>query len=211
MSGSFDQAMMRRAIDLARVRLGKTRPNPSVGCVLVKDGQVLAEAATGLGGRPHAEEQALDLATADVRGATAYVTLEPCGCRSTGAKSCSERLIEAGVTRVVMACDNPDRLSAGHGVERLMRAGVEVSAGLLADEAGKTLYRGFLHRLDTGLPLVEEAESGEGFDAEFLPGPSEGLNDALKRYGDDGYARLWTPRGGVLARRLDRRQADLSE
>jgi diaminohydroxyphosphoribosylaminopyrimidine deaminase/5-amino-6-(5-phosphoribosylamino)uracil reductase len=139
-SEAFDTQMMRRAIALARNRLGLTQPNPAVGCVLVKDGAVIAEAATGEGGRPHAEEQALAAAGPAARGAIAYVTLEPCGRRSSGAPSCSERLVAAGVGRVVIACDNPDPLSAGTGVQRIRAAAIPLTEGLLADEAQAALY-----------------------------------------------------------------------
>ncbi len=132
-----DEAFMHRAITVALTNLGKTAPNPVVGCVLVKDGIVLAEAATAPGGRPHAEEQALE--GIDARGATAYVTLEPCGARSSGGLSCSERLIGAGVARVVIACDDPSPFASGQGRERLVAAGVAVDCGLLAREASDAL------------------------------------------------------------------------
>jgi len=132
---------MRRAIALARPRVGLTAENPAVGCVLVKDGVVIAEAATAEGGRPHAEEQALAAAGAAAHGATAYVTLEPCGERSSGAPSCAERLARAGVIRVVFACDHPHDLSGGRGPQRLRDAGVRVEAGLLCGEAA-ALYAG---------------------------------------------------------------------
>ena len=148
MSEALDELMMRRAIVLARARLGRTQPNPAVGCVLVKDVQVIAEAATGAGGRPHAEEQALAAAGGGAEGAVAYVTMEPCGRRSSGAPSCSERLVDAKVARVVIACENPDVLSAGHGVARLKSAGVPVDQGFLADEARAALYRDFLQSLN---------------------------------------------------------------
>ena len=104
---------MLRAIEVAKANLGKTAPNPVVGCVIVRGGQVLAEAATAPGGRPHAEEQALE--GVDATGATAYVTLEPCGARSSGVASCSQRLIAAGVARVVYACEDPSPLASGQG------------------------------------------------------------------------------------------------
>ncbi len=141
---------MRRAIALARTRLGLTGSNPAVGCVLVKDGVVIAEAATGVGGRPHAEEQALAAAGAAAEGATAYVTMEPCGRRSSGAPSCSEGLTNARVAQVVIACENPDVLSAGAGILRLKSAGVGVRQGLLAGEAEAALYRDFLQDLKSG-------------------------------------------------------------
>ena len=131
---------MRRAIALAAAGVGRTGENPSVGCVLVKDGVVIAEAATAEGGRPHAEEQALAKAGAAAEGATAYVTLEPCGARSSGAASCSERLARAGVARVVVACADPSKFAAGQGAARLRGEGVPIELGLLAEEAGAALY-----------------------------------------------------------------------
>ena len=126
---------MRRAIALAKARLGRTGENPSVGCVIVRDGVVVAEAATAESGRPHAEEQALAAAGEQARGATAFVTMEPCGERSNGTASCSERLAAAGVARVVFACDNPHALSASRGPARLRDAGVALERGLLREEA----------------------------------------------------------------------------
>ena len=96
---------------------------------------MIAEAATAETGRPHAEEQALAAAGARARGATAFVTLEPCGERSNGTASCAERLIAAGVARVVFACGNSHGLSAGRGPARLRDAGVALEAGFLRDEA----------------------------------------------------------------------------
>lgn len=135
MNQGADERFMRRAIALARARLGTTAPNPAVGCVIARDGVVIAEAATAPGGRPHAEEQALAAARDSAAGAVAYVTLEPCGERSSGVASCAERLIAARVTRVVYACENPDARSAGRGPARLREAGIAVAAGFLAGEA----------------------------------------------------------------------------
>ena len=129
-----DEAFMRAAIAAAKVNLGLTAPNPVVGCVLVRDGVILASGATAPGGRPHAEDQALK-AAGEARGATAYVTLEPCGARSSGGTSCSQLLVEAGVARVVVACDDPSPFAAGRGSERLLSAGIPVETGLLADDA----------------------------------------------------------------------------
>ena len=129
-----DEQFMRAAIAAAKVNLGKTAPNPVVGCLLVRDGVILASGATAPGGRPHAEDQALQ-AAGEARGATAYVTLEPCGARSSGGTPCSQLLVEAGVARVVIACDDPSPFAAGRGSERLRAAGVAVEVGLLAEEA----------------------------------------------------------------------------
>ena len=134
-----DLAAMRRAIALAANNLGRTGDNPSVGCVVVKDGQVVGEGATGLGGRPHAEEIALDQAGETASGATAYVTLEPCAKRSTGGRSCSERLVLAGVARVLVACEDPSAFADGHGAARLRAARIDLQLGVLADEAA-SLY-----------------------------------------------------------------------
>jgi diaminohydroxyphosphoribosylaminopyrimidine deaminase/5-amino-6-(5-phosphoribosylamino)uracil reductase len=130
-----DQSHMRRAIALARAQLGRTGDNPAVGCVIVRGGAVVGEAATADDGRPHAEEQALAQAGAQARGAEAFVTMEPCGERSSGAASCSERLVSAGVARVVFACGNPHALSAGRGPARLGDAGVRLEGGFLQAEA----------------------------------------------------------------------------
>jgi len=126
---------MRQALALAAARAGVTAPNPAVCCVLVKDGGVLAEAATAPGGRPHAEEQALAAAGETARGATAYVTLEPCGARASGAPSCAERLAAAGVVRVVVGCEDPSPYASGRGLQRLAAAGVPVTLGVLETDA----------------------------------------------------------------------------
>ena len=140
--GADDETWMRRAIGLARANVGKTGDNPSVGCVLVKDGAVVGEGATAVGGRPHAEEVALDAAGPAAAGATAYVTLEPCGERSSGAASCGERLAGAGVVRAVVACADASVLAAGRGLDRLTRAGVIVDLGVGTEEAA-ALYVGY--------------------------------------------------------------------
>jgi diaminohydroxyphosphoribosylaminopyrimidine deaminase/5-amino-6-(5-phosphoribosylamino)uracil reductase len=143
MTLAADQAHMRRAIALARANVGRTAENPSVGCVIVREGQVVGEAATAPGGRPHAEEQALVLAGDAAGGATAYVTLEPCGARSSGAPSCAELLAQAGVARVVVACQDASPFASGRGQERLRSAGVGFELGLLANEAAP-LYAGYV-------------------------------------------------------------------
>ena len=130
-----DEIWMRRAIELARSRVGLTGENPAVGCVIVKDGVVVGEAATAAGGRPHAEELALDQAGEAARGATAYVTLEPCGERSSGAASCGERLAGAGVARVVVASEDSSVLAGGRGLQRLREAGIVTDLGVLSGDA----------------------------------------------------------------------------
>jgi diaminohydroxyphosphoribosylaminopyrimidine deaminase/5-amino-6-(5-phosphoribosylamino)uracil reductase len=124
---------MRRAIALALAQVGRTGDNPAVGCVIVKGGEVVGEGATGDGGRPHAEEVALS--GLDARDADVFVTLEPCGERSSGGLSCSERLVAARVARVVIAAADASVFADGRGSARLRNAGITVESGLLAEEA----------------------------------------------------------------------------
>lgn len=128
-------AFMQRALALAAPGVGRTGGNPSVGCVIVKDGVVVGEGATAAGGRPHAEELALAQAGASAQGATVYVTLEPCAKRSSGAASCSDILTNAGIARVVIAAGDPHPFAAGVGVDLLRAAGILVEIGLLSEEA----------------------------------------------------------------------------
>lgn len=134
-----DEAFMRRAIELAAARVGLTGDNPAVGCVIVQDGEVVGEAATAPGGRPHAEEQALDMAGERARGATAYVTLEPCAHESARGPACADGLIAAGVARVVAACEDASVMADGHGARRLRAAGVTYDLGVRAAEAAALL------------------------------------------------------------------------
>jgi len=126
---------MQRALDLASHNVGQTGENPSVGCVIVKDGVVVGEGATVAGGRPHAEEIALAQAGEASRGGAVYVTVEPCARRSTGTTPCADLLINAGVSRVVIAASDPHPFASGVGVERLRAAGVQVELGLMEAEA----------------------------------------------------------------------------
>lgn len=134
---------MRRALELAKLQAGRTDPNPSVGCVILdRDGHRVGEAATGDGGRPHAEELALSrMPVGAAAGGTAYVTLEPCRERSTGAPSCSQRLIEAGVSKVIIATRDPHPLGSG-GIEALRESGIPVELGPLREQADE-FYQDF--------------------------------------------------------------------
>lgn len=147
MFSEIDHVMMATALAVARDQIGRTGANPAVGCVITKpDGVIIAKAATQDGGRPHAEETALaGLEEGAAKGATAYVTLEPCRERSNGSASCSARLIEAGVTRVIYAISDPHPKGEG-GADRLREAGVLVEEGLMGDEAA-VLYRDFFERV----------------------------------------------------------------
>lgn len=125
---------MARALKLARAHLGKTDPNPSVGCVLVKAGKIVGEGATAEGGRPHAETQALHMAGRQAKGATAYVTLEPCShYGQTG--PCAKALIEAEIARCVIACVDPDPRVHWRGAAMLQEAGIDTVIGPMSDEA----------------------------------------------------------------------------
>ncbi len=143
---------MRAALAMARRGLGTTWPNPSVGCVIVKHGRVVGRAVTAPGGRPHAEPLALAMAGEQARGATAYVTLEPC-CHWGRTPPCTDALIAAGIARVVIACVDPDKRVDRQGIAQLRQAGIAVEEGLLADEARETLA-GFIQRTTMGRPLV---------------------------------------------------------
>lgn len=142
MSKRRDRRMMGRALALARLNHGLTGKNPSVGCILLDvDGHIVGAGVTGAGGHPHAEEVALDEAGARAKGGTAYVTLEPCRERSSGAPSCSNKLVETGIARVVVAIEDPHP-TARDGLRILREAGVLVETGLGKGEAGR-LYAGF--------------------------------------------------------------------
>ncbi|MFT3729187.1 MAG: bifunctional diaminohydroxyphosphoribosylaminopyrimidine deaminase/5-amino-6-(5-phosphoribosylamino)uracil reductase RibD [Terricaulis sp.] len=130
-----DEVFMRRALDLAAPRVGKTGDNPSVGCVIVKDRRIVGAGATGEGGRPHAEEAALAQAGDNARGATAYVTLEPCAQRSAGGVACADRLIAAGVARVVIATRDPHANASGAGLDRIRAANIKLDEGVLEADA----------------------------------------------------------------------------
>lgn len=143
---------MRGALALARRALGTTWPNPAVGCVLVKDGTVIARACTAPGGRPHAEAAAIAAAGEAARGAAAYVSLEPCAHHGQ-TPPCAEALAAAGVARVVYAVDDPDPRTSGRGGAILAQAGVAVESGVLAAEAAE-LNAGFFMRVRAGRPLV---------------------------------------------------------
>lgn len=132
---------------------GRTAPNPNVGCILVKDDRVIGRGWTQPGGRPHAEAMALAQAGRAARGATAYVTLEPCAHESPRGPACSALLVEAGVARVVVAVGDPDPRTDGKGIDRLRAADIEVTEGIGADEARHAML-GFLTRRMQGRPFV---------------------------------------------------------
>lgn len=148
----LDQRSMTRALELARKGVYSTHPNPRVGCVIVVDGQVVGEGWHARAGEPHAEVHALRQAGAKARGATAYVTLEPCSHHGR-TPPCAEALVQAGVARVVAAMQDPNPQVAGRGLARLQEAGIEVVCGVLESQA-RELNVGFIKRMQYGLPYV---------------------------------------------------------
>ncbi|WP_312913717.1 bifunctional diaminohydroxyphosphoribosylaminopyrimidine deaminase/5-amino-6-(5-phosphoribosylamino)uracil reductase RibD [Stutzerimonas nitrititolerans] len=147
-----DHAWMARALQLARKGLYSTHPNPRVGCVIVRDGERVGEGWHVRAGEPHAEMHALRQAGDRARGATAYVTLEPCSHHGR-TPPCAEALVKAGVARVVAAMRDPNPLVAGRGLERLRSVGIEVASGVLEGEA-RELNIGFVKRMEHGLPYL---------------------------------------------------------
>lgn len=147
-----DAEFMARAIHLAERGLYSTSPNPRVGCVIVRDGRVVGQGWHRKAGGPHAEIEALAAAGEAARGATAYVSLEPC-CHHGKTPPCTDALIRAGVARVVAAMQDPNPKVAGFGMARLAAAGIETACGLL-EGAAETLNPGFCKRMRSGRPLV---------------------------------------------------------
>jgi diaminohydroxyphosphoribosylaminopyrimidine deaminase/5-amino-6-(5-phosphoribosylamino)uracil reductase len=149
---AVDHGMMARALQLAERGLWTTSPNPRVGCVLVRDGEVVGEGWHEKAGEPHAEVHALRAAGEKARGATAYVTLEPCSHHGR-TPPCAEALIAARVSRIVAAMTDPNPLVSGKGMALLQSAGIETASGLLENEA-RELNIGFVSRMTRGLPWL---------------------------------------------------------
>lgn len=187
---------MRAALDQAAKGLFLTSPNPRVGCVIVREGQIIASGHTQRAGQAHAEVDALRDAAArgvDVRGATAYVTLEPCSHHGR-TPPCTDALIAAGVGRVVAAIEDPNPQVAGSGIAQLRAAGIAVDIGVLANEA-RDMNIGFFHRMQHGRPWVrlKIAASLDGGTA--LPnGQSQWITSVAAR--DDGHA--WRARACAI-------------
>lgn len=191
-----DHEYMRLALELASTATMATSPNPKVGCVLVKDGEILGRGCTQPVGQAHAEVMAIRDAVSrgkDVRGATAYVSLEPCS-HFGRTPPCANALIEAGVARVVAALKDANPQVAGRGFAMLIDAGIVVEEGLMATEA-REMNLGFFKRMETGLPWVrlKMAASIDGFTA--LPnGSSQWITDAVAR--EDGHR--WRARADAI-------------
>ena len=174
----LDAHYMARALELARKGHYTTHPNPRVGCVIVRDGQIVGEGWHERTGEPHAEVHALRAAGDKARGATAYVTLEPCSHHGR-TPPCADALVHAGLARVVAAMQDPNPAVAGRGMQRLSQAGIATESGVLEGEARK-LNEGFLKRMEHGLPFVRvklamsldgrtAMESGE---SQWITGPA---------------------------------------
>ena len=148
-----DERYMARALELARRGRFTTTPNPNVGCVIVRAGEIVGEGWHQRAGEPHAEVHALRMAGERAKGATAYVTLEPCSHHGR-TPPCCDALIAAGVTRVVAAMQDPNPQVAGRGLYRLQQAGIDVSHGVMINDA-EALNRGFLKRMRTGFPWIQ--------------------------------------------------------
>ena len=147
-----DVKYMKRALTLAKKGVGKTTPNPAVGCVIVKDGIIIGEGWHKKAGEPHAETNALAMAGDLARGADVYVTLEPC-CHSGKTPPCSEALIRAGVSRVVAGMSDPNPQVNGGGLHALQLAGIETQCGVLEDEC-RAINQAFIKHISTGIPFV---------------------------------------------------------
>ncbi|MGB8546189.1 MAG: bifunctional diaminohydroxyphosphoribosylaminopyrimidine deaminase/5-amino-6-(5-phosphoribosylamino)uracil reductase RibD [Azonexus sp.] len=149
---AVDHGMMARALQLAERGMWTTTPNPRVGCVLTRDGEVIGEGWHEKAGEPHAEVNALRASGERARGATAYVTLEPCSHHGR-TPPCAEALVAVGVSRVVAAMSDPNPLVAGKGLAMLRAAGIEATSGLLENEA-RELNIGFVSRMTRGRPWL---------------------------------------------------------
>ncbi|HLI79554.1 MAG TPA: bifunctional diaminohydroxyphosphoribosylaminopyrimidine deaminase/5-amino-6-(5-phosphoribosylamino)uracil reductase RibD [Candidatus Binataceae bacterium] len=147
-----DSRLMEEAIALAESALGLTSPNPAVGCVIVAGDQIVGRGATATGGRPHAETVALAKAGARARGATAYVSLEPCA-HFGQTPPCANALVDAGIRRVVIGCGDPFPKVRGKGIAILRKAGIAVTLGVMEEES-RRINEGFFTRVEKGRPMV---------------------------------------------------------
>jgi diaminohydroxyphosphoribosylaminopyrimidine deaminase/5-amino-6-(5-phosphoribosylamino)uracil reductase len=191
MNAFDDIRFMDTALALAVSQLGRTAPNPSVGCVLAKNGLVIATGATADHGRPHAEAQALEIAGKAASGCTAYVTLEPCSFHGQ-TPPCADGLIRAGVSRVVIACIDAHPKVSGQGISRLLDAGVKVETGLRQSSAN-WLYEGFFHRLETGMPRAYIDALDTRYDSTITGIPDGGAVAHFIQLGQQGMNRVNIP------------------
>lgn len=205
MSGADDLRHMRHAIALAGRGIGRTGRVPSVGCVIVSpDGRIVARGRTDESGRPHAEAVALAAAADRARGATAYVTLEPCSHVGGTGGPCADALISAGVARVVIACGDPDPRVNGGGIAKLKAAGISVTTGVAEHEALATL-EGFFSHIARARPFVtlKIAQSLDGKTATSSGDSKWITGDAARRFG-----HLLRARNGAILVGIDTALAD---
>ncbi len=193
MADAVDHEHMSHALRLAANGLFDTKPNPSVGCVLVKGERIVATGFTAPAGGPHAERVALQAAGAAARGATAYTTLEPC-CHTGRTGPCTRALIEAGVARVVFAGHDPNPLVSGGGARELAAAGIAVEGGVMESEA-EPLNRGFFTRMRRGTPYVR-SKLGVSLDGRtaLANGTSRWITSTQAR----ADVHLWRARAGAV-------------
>ena len=185
MANDADSQWMRGALMLAQRGDGLTAPNPAVGCVLVKDGNLIGRGTTARGGRPHAEPQAIASAGGEANGSTAYVTLEPCAHHGK-TPPCAETLVKAGVARVVIGLTDPDERVSGQGIKILEKAGIPTTQGVLADAITRQLA-GYLMTRTEARPYVS-AKIATTLDGRIAlkNGHSQWITSALaKRYTHD--------------------------
>jgi len=149
---ALDRRFMRRAIELAEKGIFSTDPNPRVGCVFVQNDQIIAEGWHEKTGESHAEAMAIEGCKESLKGSTCYVTFEPCSHHGR-TSPCSDALIKVGVSRVVVAMEDPNPQVSGKGISRLQKAGLTLDVGLMESES-RELNPGFIKRMQTGLPWV---------------------------------------------------------
>jgi len=200
---ALDHAMMAEALRLARAGLWTAEPNPRVGCVIVRGGQVVGRGWHARTGGPHAEAVALAEAAERARGATAYVTLEPCSHHGR-TPPCADALVESGLERVVCAMRDPHPMVSGAGIRRLQRAGVDVRCGLMQPSA-RELNAGFVSRIERGRPWVRAKLAGS------LDGRSTGPDGESKWITGQAARRdghRWRARAGAILTGIETVLAD---
>jgi len=191
---------MDAALAIARSGLGKTAPNPSVGCVLTAGGTIIGSGRTADGGRPHAETEAIKAAGAAALGATAYVTLEPCA-HVGQTLPCAQALITARVGRVVVACLDPDKRVCGRGIAMLEDAGTDVRIGVRQNEA-ETVNRGFFLTQSDHRPYLGADTNPTGYDILLDDGAPNDLMTYLSDLAASGITRARIPPQSPLASAL---------
>ena len=188
-----DLRYMDTALALAYAHLGKTAPNPSVGCVVVSDGKIVGAAATAPGGRPHAEPQALQIAGDRAKGSKVYVTLEPCS-HFGQTPPCVDALIAAQPGEVIIACTDPYEKVAGRGIKKLKSAGIPVREGVRQSEA-EHLNAGFFSYIMHGQPAVYVDDRSGLYDGPLEMKAGQSREDAIKAAGAKGQTRIFeTPK-----------------